>query len=123
MYHQPFLQIQTDFPLFQLYHQWVNFEIFCQSINNKELLDPIIAEIIQKLKSNPNQRYQDLKENLIISDATLSKKMNLLKNYEIIEASSTNYRTGRNFVVYSLTNIGAKMEKALNSYLENAVKA
>lgn len=88
------------------------------SINNRDLLDPIIAEIIQKLKSNPNQRYQDLKDNLNISDATLSKKMNLLRNYEIIKASSTNYKTGRNFVVYSLTVIGYNMEKALNSYLK-----
>ncbi len=91
------------------------------SVNNKVLLDPIIAEILKNLKSNPNQRYQDLKGNLNISDATLSKKMSLLKNYEIIEPSSTKNKTGRNFVVYSLTTIGCKMEEALRTYLDQVV--
>ncbi len=91
------------------------------SVNNKFLLDPIIADILKNLKSNPNQRYQDLKDNLNISDATLSKKMSLLKNYEIIEPSSTKNKTGRNFVIYSLTTIGVNMEKALNLYLDQLV--
>ena len=92
------------------------------TINNKELLDPIIAEIMQKLKTDPNQRYQDLKDYLNISDATLSKKMSLLKSYEIIEPSSTNHKTGRNFIVYSLTQIGINMVSALNTYLEEISK-
>lgn len=85
---------------------------------NKVLLDPIIADILTNLKSIPLQRYQDLKDTLNISDATLSKKMTLLKTYEIIEPHSTKNKTGRNFVVYSLTVIGVKMEEALSVYLE-----
>lgn len=88
---------------------------------NKDLLDPIIAQILTILKSKPNQRYQDLKDQLNISDATLSKKINLLKAYEIIEPHSTKNKTGRNFVVYSLTAIGVRMEEALSTYLEQIV--
>jgi len=91
------------------------------SVNNKVLIDPIIADILAKLKSKPLQRYQDLKDTLNISDATLSKKIALLKTYDIIEPHSTKNKTGRNFVVYSLTAIGIKMEEALSVYLEQVV--
>jgi len=83
-----------------------------------DLLDPIIADIMMKLKSKPAQRYIDLKNILNISDATLSKKIRLLKAYEIIEPSSTKNKTGRNFIVYSLTAIGLKMIDALTIYLK-----
>ena len=83
-----------------------------------DLLDPIIADILTKLKTTPDQRYQDLKNVLKISDATLSKKIRLLKAYEIIETNSTKNKTGRNFIVYSLTAIGLKMVEALTTYLK-----
>lgn len=83
-----------------------------------DLLDPIIADILTKLKLTPEQRYQDLKNILKISDATLSKKIRLLKAYEIIETNSTKNKTGRNFIVYSLTAIGLKMVEALTTYLK-----
>ena len=83
-----------------------------------DLLDPIIADILIKLKSTPEQRYQDLKNALKISDATLSKKIKLLKAYSIIETNSTKNKTGRNFIVYSLTTIGLKMVEALTNYLK-----
>ena len=82
-----------------------------------DLLDPIIADILRKLKMTPDQRYQDLKNVLKISDATLSKKIRLLKSYSIIETNSTKNKTGRDFIVYSLTAIGLKMVDALKSYL------
>lgn len=88
-------------------------------MNERDLLDPIIADILTYLKSTSEQRYQDLKEHLNISDATLSKKINLLKNYGIIEPHSTKNKVGRNYIVYSLTNIGIKMEKAISEYLEH----
>lgn len=83
-----------------------------------DLLDPIIADILTKLKSTPEQRYQDLKNVLKISDATLSKKIRLLKAYSIIETNSTKNKTGRDFIVYSLTAIGLKMVEALTNYLK-----
>ena len=87
-------------------------------MSERELLDPIIADILTKLKEEPYRRYQDLKEHLNISDATLSKKMNLLKTHQIIQASSTNNISGRNYIVYSLTVKGKEMERLINKYLE-----
>ena len=88
---------------------------------NNDLLDPIIVNIMTKLKDIPEQRYQDLKNVLKISDATLSKKIKLLKAYSIIETNSTKNKIGRNFIVYSLTAIGLKMVEALNTYLKQVV--
>ena len=85
---------------------------------NNDLFDPIIADILTKLKTTPKQRYQDLKNTLKISDATLSKRIRLLKAYEIIEPNSTKNKTGRNFIVYSLTARGLKMVTALITYLK-----
>lgn len=87
-------------------------------MSERDLLDPIIADILTKLNEEPYKRYQDLKDHLNISDATLSKKMNLLRAHQIIQASSTNNVTGRNYIVYSLTEKGKEMERLINEYLE-----
>ena len=87
-------------------------------MSEKDLLDPIIADILTKLNSEPQRRYQDLKDHLRISDATLSKKMNLLKIHKIIHAGSTNNTSGRNYIVYSLTEKGTQMNSLINKYLQ-----
>jgi len=87
-------------------------------MSERDLLDPIIADILTKLKEEPNRRYQDLKDHLRISDATLSKKIGLLKIHQIIQPSSTNNLSGRNYIVYSLSEKGIQMELLINKYLE-----
>jgi len=50
------------------------------------------------------------------------KKINLLKTYGIIEPHSTKNKTGRNFIVYSLTPVGVKIEKPMSEYLRQVEK-
>ena len=83
------------------------------------LFDRDIAQILTKLKEK-NQRYLELKKHLEISDATLSKKIALLKTYDVIEPHSTKFKTGRNYIVYSLTPTGIKIETASSEYLKRA---
>lgn len=84
-------------------------------MKNSDLMDPVILEALNLLKkSQDGLRYVELKSKLIISDSTLTDRLNKLKSYELVKIEAKDSKNGRNYVVYDLTESGTNFVNKLD---------
>jgi DNA-binding HxlR family transcriptional regulator len=77
------------------------------------LLDPVSPHILVKLYPSREMRYIELKTALNLSDSTLSKRLDELRKHGLVEIKAIDNPSGRNYIVYRLTDLGRKVVETL----------
>ncbi len=78
------------------------------------LLDPVTPKILMKLHPSGIKRYTDLREELNLSDSSLTNRLNELERRKLICATLHAPPRGRKQIVYQLTDLGKRVVRELN---------
>lgn len=78
------------------------------------LLDAVILSILAELHKSDGLRYVDLKNRLNVSDSTLTKRLDKLREHNLIQVQARLSESGRNYIAYQLTETGRDVVNRLD---------